>query len=79
LNGRRVALNNYWDEKVYSEEDIPWQHFEQLYKDVKSHFYTMDIAKQKNGDWIIIELGDAQVAEHIGEQGLDDFYDHLFL
>jgi len=77
LNGQRIALNNYWDEKVYSEEEIPWQHFEQLYKDVKSHLYTMDIAKQKNGNWIIIELGDAQVAEYIGEQGLDDFYDHL--
>ncbi len=35
------------------------------------------IGKQKNGNWIIIELGDAQVAEYIGEQRLDDFYDHF--
>lgn len=36
--------------------------FEALAARVKSPFFTMDIARNENGEWIVIELGDGQVA-----------------
>lgn len=29
---------------------------------VQSRFFTMDVAKQVDGGWMIVELGDGQVA-----------------
>ena len=77
LNGHPISINNYWEDQIYSKENIPFHQFDKLYKEIKSNFYTMDIAKRKNGAWVIIELGDAQVAEFIGANGLDKFYQKL--
>jgi len=44
---------------------------------IKSNFYTMDLAMLDDGNWIIIELGDGQVAglpEHVDAK---DFYTQL--
>lgn len=38
------------------------EEFEPILPTIKSNFFTMDIAKRKNGGWIIVELGDGQVA-----------------
>lgn len=43
---------------------------------LNSNFYTIDLAQQENGEWILIEVGDGQVS------GLQDysvglFYDEL--
>ena len=37
----------------------------------------MDIAKKKNGEWIIMELGDAQVAGLPESVDCDQFYKKL--
>ena len=37
-----------------------------MFKSINSYFFTVDIAKKTNGEWIIIELEDAQVAEFLG-------------
>ncbi|MFK7949571.1 MAG: ATP-grasp domain-containing protein [Saprospiraceae bacterium] len=41
---------------------LPQKSFKSVIQNIKSNFFTMDIAKQKNGDWIIMELGDGQVS-----------------
>jgi ATP-grasp domain, R2K clade family 3 len=52
----------YWEEGDYGEEIPPLEQFREIAEQVKSRFFTMDIAKQVDGKWIIIELGDGQVA-----------------
>jgi len=36
--------------------------FINIAKTIDSNFFTMDVAKKENGNWIIMELGDGQVA-----------------
>jgi hypothetical protein len=37
----------------------------------------MDIAKRRDGDWLIVELGDAQVAGLPAHADVDAFYEAL--
>jgi hypothetical protein len=75
LNKKLIAYSEYWTGENYVNKLQPnSQQFEPLFAKIKSHFFTIDIAKTKNGDWIIIELGDGQVAEYLGDEGLAQFY-----
>ena len=77
FEGELIYTSEYWEEGVYSETDFPTDLFSDVAKEVKSNFFTMDIAQKTNGEWMIVELGDAQVAglpEKLSEQ---DFYDSL--
>ena len=72
LNGQLLGCYDYWEEGEYStDEHPPLDLFKDIAKGVGSNFFSMDIAKTKNGEWIIIELGDGQVA------GLPDTVDRL--
>jgi len=72
LNGQLLACYDYWEEGEYFADDHPpLVSFKKIAKNIESNFFSMDIAKTKNGDWIIIELGDGQVA------GLPDKVDRL--
>ena len=51
--------------------------FENIAKTIKSNFFTMDIAKDKNGKFIIIEIGDGQVSGIPGDQDKDLLYKSL--
>lgn len=63
LNGQLLGCYDYWEEGEYSvDEHPPLDLFKEIAKGVESNFFSMDIAKAKNGEWIIIELGDGQVA-----------------
>ncbi|MBL3657241.1 ATP-grasp domain-containing protein [Fulvivirga sediminis] len=44
---------------------------------IKSNFFTMDVAKKTNGDWIIMELGDGQVAGLPDNADKEEFYHNL--
>ena len=59
---RVISVFKYWDEGDYQDLQAPIEQFEAIIPEINSHFFTMDIAKRKNGDWIIVELGDGQVA-----------------
>lgn len=61
----------YWDEGDYQEIIPLISQFVKVAKAVQSRFFPMDVAKRIDGDWMIIELGDAQVA------GLPDNADDL--
>ncbi|WCF11562.1 ATP-grasp domain-containing protein (plasmid) [Paenibacillus thiaminolyticus] len=64
LNHQLIANYDYWDEVIYQNDDdcIPIDSFIVLAKNIDSHFFTMDIAKKKSGEWIVMELGDGQVS-----------------
>lgn len=72
LHGQLLGCYNYWEEGEYlTDEQPPPDLFRDVAKKVESNFFSMDIAKTKTGEWIIIELGDGQVA------GLPDKADRL--
>lgn len=62
LDGKPVYWTKYWEEGEYDDSRPPIEQFQQYADNVKSRFFTMDVAKSKNGDWLIVELGDGQVA-----------------
>lgn len=74
LNGKLVNKYNYWDEGNYQEENIDLDEFINIAKNIKSNFFTMDIAKTVDGKWLIIELGDGQVAGLPDNANTDLFY-----
>jgi hypothetical protein len=77
LNKIPIAVIPYWNDINYTDNEIPLNKFNPIFNKVQSNFYTVDIAKLKNGNWIIIELGDGQVAEYMGIIDLDNFYQRL--
>ncbi len=77
LNGKLTQTFNYWDEGDYGNIKPELQQFEDIGKKVKSNFFTMDIAKKKSGDWIIMELGDGQVSGLPDNADKNEFYRKL--
>ncbi len=72
-----VSIFDYWDEGEYGETKPELDKFVEIAKNIESNFFTMDIAKKKNGDWIIMELGDGQVAGLPDNADKDEFYEKL--
>lgn len=62
LNNKLIDYANYWNEEGYSNEIPIFEAFNEIASRIKSNFFVMDIAKKKDGNWIIIELGDGQVS-----------------
>lgn len=75
LNGVPISIIRYWNIEGYDETDQPpITLFADIAKQVKSRFFTMDVAQTIDGEWMIIELGDAQVAGLPKTSDLDLFY-----
>lgn len=63
LDGQVVLSAPYWEEGEYGNEvSPPLGTFREVIQQVQSRFFTVDIAKCVDGSWIIVELGDGQVA-----------------
>ncbi|MCL9661057.1 ATP-grasp domain-containing protein [Paenibacillus hunanensis] len=62
FNQQPVLTENYWEEIQYEQDQIPLSFFNKVAKDIPSSFFTMDIARTINNEWIIIEVGDGQVS-----------------
>ena len=78
LAGNLLACYDYWEEGDYSQLDPPpLEMFIEIARQVDSRFFTMDIAKTQDGKWIIIELGDAQVAGLPDKVERSHFYERL--
>jgi hypothetical protein len=60
LDGEPVLVAPYWPEVAGAPP--PVAAFAEVAARVRSRFFTMDLARRTNGDWIIVELGDGQVA-----------------
>ncbi|MGE0711033.1 MAG: ATP-grasp domain-containing protein [Planctomycetota bacterium] len=54
-NGRRATLVTGW---LHPHEE--W--LLTIARGVKSRFFTMDVVRLQSGGWVVVELGDAQVA-----------------
>jgi hypothetical protein len=78
LNKKLIGVYDYWEEGNYTDEPIPLDLFKGMANNIESNFFSMDIAKTTNGEWIIIELGDGQVAGLPDKADKDAFYAALF-
>jgi hypothetical protein len=62
LGGRALLCTEYWEAGDYRGEGLPLERFVDLAANVRSRFFTVDVARKRDGDWMVVELGDAQVA-----------------
>jgi len=76
-NNKIMTTYKYWDEGDYKDVEPVLERFEEILQEIDSKFFTMDIAKKKDGEWIIVELGDGQVAGLPDNANKDEFYKHL--
>lgn len=76
-DGTPLAIYPYWDEGDYQNVKPVLEAFQAVIPNIQSHFFTMDIAKTKTGNWIIIELGDGQVAGLPENADKEAFYQQL--
>jgi len=76
-NKKVVSIFDYWDEGEYGNTKPPLDEFIDIAQNIESNFFTMDVAQKKNGDWIIMELGDGQVAGLPDNANTDEFYNNL--
>ncbi len=74
LNGAVLALFPYWDNVDYGDQLPELRPFIEIAQYIESQFFTMDIAQKTNGEWIIMELGDGQVAGLLDNANISDFY-----
>lgn len=77
LDGRLMAVMKYWDEVQYPVEEPAFEPLLNLVASVPSNFFTVDCARLENGEWMIVELGDGQVAGLPDNMNLRAFYDAL--
>lgn len=80
--GRLVAAGAYWDASEAPDADAageppPTERFTALAATIASPFFTMDVARTASGEWLVIELGDGQVAGLRPDQGLAALYDAI--
>ena len=72
-----IGMYDYWEEGKYNLKKPDTSQFEKIAKNIESNFFSMDIARKKNGDLIIIELGDGQVAGLPEKSDKNEFYNKL--
>jgi hypothetical protein len=77
LDGRLLFSAEYWEEGDYGAAAPPVDRFLEVAASVRSRFFTMDVAKRRDGEWMIVELGDAQVAGLPDRADVDAFYTAL--
>ncbi|MBV9790608.1 MAG: ATP-grasp domain-containing protein [Chloroflexi bacterium] len=61
VDGQRIFSSQYWEEGTYTTW-APIDLFAEVARQVQSRFFTMDVARTLDGGWLIVELGDGQVA-----------------
>lgn len=62
FEGVPTYVTEYWDTGDYGGVQPPVAIFDDVMRSVPSRFFTMDVAERREGGWLIIELGDGQVA-----------------
>jgi hypothetical protein len=77
LDGRPLSWFPYWDEGEYGGLAPPVDEFADLARRVRSRFFSMDVAERAVGGWLVIELGDGQVAGLPARADVRSFYEAL--
>lgn len=62
LDGRPILTGQYWEEGDYTGESPPEEPFATIVRAIRSRFFTLDVARMRSGEWIVMELGDGQVS-----------------
>ena len=66
-----------WEGADYGGTEPPIARFVGVATAVRSRFFTMDVARRRDGGWMIVELGDGQVSGLPRETDADRFYSSL--
>lgn len=74
LDGRPLLVTPSWEGAADTGEGPPIERFTELAAKVRSRFFTMDVAKKLDGDWLVMELGDGQVAGLADDADVEAFY-----
>lgn len=69
--------SEYWMEGDYRNGKPPVEMFQGIASQVQSRFFTMDVAQRVDGEWMIVELGDGQVAGLPNQTDAGLFYQAL--
>lgn len=77
LDGTCLYATEYWDDADYGGSAVPAEIFNLIAQTIQSRFFTMDVAVQLDGQWLIVELGDAQVSGLPEHADLTAFYNSL--
>ncbi|MDQ7027025.1 MAG: ATP-grasp domain-containing protein [Anaerolineae bacterium] len=78
MNNLPVTTVHYWNSKDYEATNEPDPDlFRAIARQVRSRFFTMDVAQSTDGEWLIIDLGDAQIANLPVMADLDAVYHAL--
>jgi hypothetical protein len=73
-DGIPLITAEYWEQGAYDGEGPPADLFIDVAKQVQSRFFSMDVARRADGAWMIVELGDGQVAGIPERLPADAFY-----
>jgi hypothetical protein len=77
VDGELLYSLEYWEEGDYSGVSPPAGLFSDVAREIQSRFLTMDVAQRLGGEWLIVELGDAQVAGLPENADVGQFYGAL--
>jgi hypothetical protein len=77
LDGELLYSLEYWEEGDYSGDRPPENLFGTVARKVQSRFFTMDVVRRADGEWMIIELGDGQVAGLPERADVAGFYEAI--
>lgn len=76
LDGQPIVTRPYW-EGVVEAAGPSLEPFGAIIAAIPSRFFTLDLAQREDGAWMIVELGDAQVAGFPPGTNLDALYTAL--
>ena len=80
LDGQIIFSTPYWEEGDYGNDQRafpPIETFSSVAQKIQSRFFTIDVARKRDGTWNIIELGDGQVAGLPARADMEAFYQAL--
>jgi hypothetical protein len=77
LNGELVLSHKYWGGLTSFEVELPLAWMRDLVGRIDSAFFTMDVAMREDGTWVVIELGDGQVAGLPSQELAPEFFSAL--
>jgi ATP-grasp domain, R2K clade family 3 len=77
MDAQPVFGSPYWEGGKYCMTYPPLELFAEIAAAVRSRFFTMDVARRTDGDWMIVELGDGQVSGLPREDDAGPFYELL--
>lgn len=80
LDGQIIFSTPYWEEGDYGSDQQafpPIDTFRSVAQKIQSRFFSIDVAKKRDGTWNIVELGDGQVAGLPARADVEVFYQAL--